>query len=426
MAFNSLGVQLKGGAPDYKTSWQHQRQPVAGCPMNADSQPTDWRSIAIVCFAGGVAALALLKASPAAVDLRTELGLSLSQLAWVSSIFTVMTVALGVFVGRWGVRLGARNLAILGLLLLTIAGAATTLAVEPAALIMGRLVEGTGFVLVVVCAPTLIASLAHPKDARLVFGVWATWLPVGGVLVMFFAPLLLPMGGWRALWLFSALSAVVAAGLLTRVPAPAKPATVATIGFRLALAEPRPWVLALAFAFFTMQLYAVLLFAPTYLVEELGYPLAQSTLISSVVLVMAGVGGLSAGALMHRGISPMRVMVVSLSLIGALLPSLLLLADTGLLALLLLALHGLLSGATASSVYAEAPSTAPTPAAVGIIMGLVVAGNGLGILVGPPIVASVIEATGSWQLGTLVPVIACVCGVFCVWILSRLKIAASL
>lgn len=389
--------------------------------MNADPQPTDWRSITIVWLAGAVASLALLKASPAAVDLRAGLGLSLSQLAWVSSIFTVMTVALGVFVGGWGVRFGARNLASLGLLMLAIAGAATTLAAAPAALIIGRLVEGTGFVLVVVCAPALIASLAHPKDGRLVLGVWATWLPAGGILVMFAAPLLLPIGGWRALWWFGALCAVIALALLTRLPARPKTNSAASVGLRLALGQPRPWLLALTFAFFVMQLYAVLLFAPTYLVEELGYPLAKSTLISSVVLVTSAVGGLSASALIHRGASPARIMVISLSLLAGVIPSLLLFADTGLPALLLLALHGLLSGCTASSVYAQAPTTASTPAAIGIIMGLIMAGNGLGILVGPPIVATVIEATGSWQLGTLVPVIACVSGVVCVWMLSRLK-----
>ena len=190
--------------------------------MNADPQPTDWRSIAIVWLAGTVASLALLKVSPAALDLRTGLSLSLSQLAWVSSIFTLMTVALGVFVGGWGVRFGARNVASLGLVMLAIAGAATTLAAGPTALIIGRLVEGTGFVLVVVCAPTLIASLAHPGDGRLVLGIWAVYVPAGGIVVMLAAPFLLPIGGWRALWWLGALFAVAALALLTRVPAPPK------------------------------------------------------------------------------------------------------------------------------------------------------------------------------------------------------------
>lgn len=393
--------------------------------MNVDPQPTDWRSIAIVWLAGAVAALALLKASPAALDLRAGLGLSLSQLAWVSSIFTVMTVALGAFVGRWGVRFGVRNLAIFGLLVLAVAGAATTLADGPAALFIGRLFEGTGFVLVVVCAPTLIAGLANPRDGRLVLGVWAIYLPAGGIVVMLAAPLLLSIGGWRVLWWFGSFCAVIALALLTRVPAPPKNSAAATVDLRLALGQPGPWLLALAFAFFTMQLYAVLLFAPTFLVEELGYPLGQSTLISSVVLVMAGVGGLSASAVMHRGVSPALIMVVCLLLIAGLIPGLLWFAETGLPALGLLALHGLLSGCAASSVYGQAPGTASTPAAIGIVMGLIMAGNGLGILVGPPLVAGVIEATASWRLGAAVAVVACGGGVVCVWLLTRLKIRAG-
>ena len=65
--------------------------------------------------------------------------------------------------------------------------------------------------------------------------------------------------------------------------------------------------------------------------------------------------------------------------------------------------------------------TADLPAATGIVLGLVMAGNGLGYLLGPPAVAGVIEATSSWRLGTAVRVIACGCGVVCAWVLSRLK-----
>lgn len=60
-------------------------------------------------------------------------------------------------------------------------------------------------------------------------------------------------------------------------------------------------------------------------------------------------------------------------------------------------------------------------AATGIVLELVIAGNGLGYLLGPPAVAGVIEAISSWRQGTAVPVIACGCGVVCAWVLSRLK-----
>jgi len=288
--------------------------------MNSTSQPTDWRSIAAVYIAGATASLALLKVSPAALDLRAGFGLGLAQMAWISSIFTLMTVGFGVFVGRWGGRFGAKNLAVLGLLVLAAAGGGTLFASGPVTLLIGRLVEGIGFVLVVVSAPTLMAGLASSQHSRLVLGIWSTWLPAGGILVMLAAPSLLAQGGWQALWLFGIVAAALALALISRVPTVAKTGQQPNLSLRLALTGSKPWLLALTFAFFTIQLYAILLFAPTYLVQQVGYSVAQSALIASVVLVMAMVGGLAGSALMHRGLPPNLIMAICLVIVAELIP----------------------------------------------------------------------------------------------------------
>jgi len=388
--------------------------------MSVDPQPTDWRSIAIVYLAGAVAATALLKVSPAALDLRAGFGIGLSEVAWITSIFTLMTVALGVFTGHWVARFGARKLAGLGLLALALASTATLFAIGPVSLFFGRMVEGIGYVLVVVSAPTLMAGLASPQNSRLVLGIWSTWLPAGGVAIMLAAPTLLALAGWQALWLFSAVAALIALALLTRVPPPAKSGPLPAVDLRQALAHAKPWLLGLTFVFFTVQLYAVLLFAPTYLVQEIGLTVTRSTLVTSVVLVMAGVGGLLGSVIMHRGVAPNRVMGSCLVIVAGLIPCLVIFAHTGLPALGLLVIYGLVAGCVPPCIYAQAPSAAYVPAATGIVLGLVMAGNGLGYLLGPPAVAGVIEATSSWRLGTAVPVIACGCGVLCAWVLSRL------
>ncbi|MEL0081782.1 MAG: MFS transporter [Gammaproteobacteria bacterium] len=389
--------------------------------MNANQGATDWRSIAIVYAAGAVAALALLKASPAALDLRAGLGLSLSQVAWISSIFTLTTVALGLFVGRWVARFGARNLAAGGLLVMAIAGSATLFAIGPLSLLVGRFIEGIGFVLVVVSAPTLMASLADSRHSRLVLAIWATWLPAGGVFILLAAPLLLGWGGWQALWLCSVAAALVAFLLLTRVSAAPLAGDAPRVELGPALGRLTPWLLALAFALFTVQLYSVLMFAPVYLVEQLHFSVGQSTFIASVVLMMAVPAGLLGGGALHRGIAPNRLMAIAFMLVGALVPCLVLFADSGYLALGLLVIYGLCAGTLPPCIYAQAPAAAYVPAATGIILGLVMAGNGLGILIGPPILAGVIEKTASWPMGALVPVAASVGGLACAVALSRLN-----
>ncbi len=79
----------------------------------------------------------------------------------------------------------------------------------------------------------------------------------------------------------------------------------------------------------------------------------------------------------------------------------------------LLTLYGLLLGIIPTGIFTQAPLLAPTPAATGPILGLALTGQGLGILVGPPLVGALLERTGSWLwpvllLGTaLVGLVVC-------------------
>jgi cyanate permease len=67
----------------------------------------------------------------------------------------------------------------------------------------------------------------------------------------------------------------------------------------------------------------------------------------------------------------------------------------------LLALYGFLLGIIPTGIFTQAPLLAPTPTATGPILGLALTGQGLGILVGPPLVGALLERTGSW-LGPVV------------------------
>jgi MFS family permease len=62
----------------------------------------------------------------------------------------------------------------------------------------------------------------------------------------------------------------------------------------------------------------------------------------------------------------------------------------------LLTLYGFLLGIIPTGIFTQAPLLAMTPAATGPILGLALTGQGLGILVGPPLVGALLERTGSW------------------------------
>ena len=73
--------------------------------MKAEA-PTHWPAVAAVTAAGLAIALNVGKVPVALPVLRSELGLSLVQAGWVSSMLTTVAVfcaaAVGMWVGRWG------------------------------------------------------------------------------------------------------------------------------------------------------------------------------------------------------------------------------------------------------------------------------------------------------------------------------------
>ena len=61
-------------------------------------------------------------------------------------------------------------------------------------------------------------------------------------------------------------------------------------------------------------------------------------------------------------------------------------------------------------VLARAQVHAPSPALYGTTMGLVIQVVSIGQFVGPPAMAALVAATGDWQSGAWLTVIACVLG----------------
>ena len=379
---------------------------------------THWRGVGVAFLAGVAAATALSKASPAAIELRSALHLTLAQIGWVMSAGTIATFALGVASGQLSHWRGARRLLRDGLLVLLVAGALSALAPATAWLLAGRGLEGLGVVLVTVAAPTLIASLSRRQDIGLTMGVWALWMPVGSILMLALAPLVLGAFGWRGLWAVSALAALAVLALLPGLPRSAG----APSGGRLDLSVLRssgPWWLALAFFCFSSQFFSVFTFLPTHLMHTLGLNTAAATLASALVPAAIIPGNLLGGVLVHRGWRPSTLLAVPALPLLVVLPAMMLFAHPLGWTCLLLLSYGFLLGIIPTGIFTQAPLLAPLPAATGPILGLALSGQGLGILVGPALVGTLLEQTGAWLWPVLLLGTALLGLVICALMLRR-------
>ncbi|TWS97068.1 MFS transporter [Reyranella sp. CPCC 100927] len=381
---------------------------------------TRWGVVALVVAAGLVAALQVGKAAIATPMLQADLGLGLAAVGWLTSIFAVLGLVGGIPVGAAVASIGARRVLVAGLLATAAAAAVGAVATAYPLLLATRVVEGAGFLLISVAAPSLLEDVVAPRQRDLAFAFWSCFMPAGIALALLAGPLL---GGWHAIWwTSSAVTVLVLLGVLAVVPARAgrQPwswhrlaADTGTI-----LRAGSPLLLAAAFGLYSLMFFALFSFLPVLLMTRMQVDHQTAGLLSALASAVNILGNLAAGMVLARGGS--RVMLLSganvvmgatgLVIFLALLPD----TPTLLLCLVFSAVGGLIPATLLSSTPMAAPVARLTP----VVFGLVMQGNNLGQVVGPVAVGSVIDAQG-WGAAALIVAGAAVLAVVTAGALAR-------
>ena len=216
----------------------------------------------IVMAALFIAAIAVpinqYKVPPVMPVLMDVFGLDLTMANLLMSIFSLsgflLAIPAGIMVHSVGPKrsgLAAVGAVVLGAGLGALSGGA-------AALLASRRIEGLSFVLMMVAAPAIVSLWFSAEERGAPMGVFATWVPVGSMIVLNAAPALESAFGWQAVWWFGCLYGVMGFLVfwaLVRVPpALANPghggagrtsgaSTMSTV--RSALANRNVWLLGL-------------------------------------------------------------------------------------------------------------------------------------------------------------------------------------
>jgi MFS family permease len=177
----------------------------------APEAATDWRAVLIVVASGVVSALQIGKGIIALPALRADISLSLEAAGWVISVFAFLGIAGGIPTGVAVNRFGDRLISLLGLIVLALGALISALATGFATLLMARIIEGTGFLLITVAAPALLQRIVAPRDRDLAFGIWSSYM-LGGMAIALLCGAALE--GWRPFWFINAALAAIAAGLV--------------------------------------------------------------------------------------------------------------------------------------------------------------------------------------------------------------------
>jgi len=388
-------------------------------------QSTHWPAVLAAMAAGIVSGAAISKMSPALPLLQSEFGLSLIATGWLVSTFNAIALGSAIFFGLICDRAGALRFCFSGLACMIAGGVVGMVAPSAAWLIFSRVIEGAGYVAILVSAPGLIAAASAPMQRGLAFGLWGAHMPTGGVAVLLASPVLFALFGWRAVWTsVAALAALVMVFLAfqsrhyTGMHA-GTPRSLASI--RGSLAQPVPWLLGVAFAAYTLQFYAIMMWLPTYLLQTRSTGATTSALLTALFVLVNAFGNVMGGWFMHRNVPLGRVIGVSFAITTMAFLAIFAngLPDAVRFACVLV--YGFITGNIPPAVFSGSVRHARSPSEAGSIQGLIVQLSNVGIFAGPPLIAAAVTHGGGWGAALWVILAAAAIGLAAALAIARLE-----
>ena len=384
--------------------------------------------VLLLTGSGVVAAAQIGKAIIAAPMIRGDLAVGLDLAGLIVATFATLGATTGIAAGLLVGRLGARRSLVYGMSVITIGNVIGAGAPDELVLLAARIVEGIGFLAVVLAIPSALAQLVTRERRDFVMAAWSAYMPIGLMLVLLAAPLL-PTIGWRSFWLMNAL-VTGSCAILLAIHAPATPATAragAASFFADAMVIARqPGCLLLAFAFFaySCQYFSLVFALPLLLTSAHGVSLGAAGLLGAIVLAVSAIGHLSSSLLLRIGV-PIWANVAAafgffalsgFAVYGDVLPP----HGIANVAALALGVGGLAPGA----IYAAAPHAAPAPSAVPPTIGLVQQASSLGQFAGPALLGLWVEHLG-WQAAPVILTPAALIGLASALALRRILATAE-
>lgn len=367
---------------------------------------TEWNKILILVGAGIVAAFQIGKVPPIVPELMETLKFNLFIASWIISSFNILGILLSPIAGSIADRMNVKAIMIIGLCCLGFGSLIGSFATGYKILIITRLIEGAGYIFLIVSVPSVLFKLTAPKDLRFVFGIWGSFMPMGAAIMMVLSPILTHHIGWDGLWQINALIT-----LLYIIPLTMLMNTLdiqkqqASISIRniandihLVIKAITPALLALSFMIYAMMFLSILGFLPTMLINDSHMSSTTAAFFSGIALLMNAPGNWLGGFFLKRGTKRWQLLFIaqfSMGIISFAVYSTALPISIRLSAVMLLMGIG---GIIPATVLEGASATAPHKRLVGTSNGLLMQGAQIGLLMGPPLLAVLISQTGSWQI----------------------------
>lgn len=245
-----------------------------------------WLMLAVLFLARTAIALQFQTVASVRPFLMEALAIDFASLGALIGLYMLPGIVIALPGGMLGQRFGAKRVALVGLALMAIGGVMMGVSASFAMAAAGRLISGTGAVLLTVLVAKMVTDWFAGREIvtamAILIASWPFGLAVGLVL---YGPLAQDIG-WSAIMHLGALSAVAAfilVALVYREPSDMPAAAPTRLALRL---SRREWILVLAsgamWGLFNVAYIVLISFAPELFTVR-GWSLAQASSIVSLI-----------------------------------------------------------------------------------------------------------------------------------------------
>jgi MFS family permease len=380
-----------------------------------------WVILAVVYFASVVAPFLQFKIPPIMPFLMQEFQIDLTRAGLLMSSIAMVGLLLALPTSILLQRFGSKMTLIVSLGLMALGAVVGAFSSTFAALLGSRVIEGMGIGLMGITAPATIAMWFPPERRGTPMGLWATWVPVGSVLIYNMAPMMVVSFGWQSIWwlgaAFAIVMIVVCGLLITQPPAqdPVDRQAETTPGLGQALANRNIWLLALEFGCMSFAMMGVATYYPTFLSQVRGYPMGQAAFLASLGTLVIIFSAPAAGLLADR-IGSLRL-VFAIPFLGAAVLFLFPFKVTGWQIVVFMVLQGLIIGAIPTATFAAAPEVMRRPEWAGLGLAILLIGQSVGQLLGPIVFGEMVQRSG-WAMAGYLMIPVCLVGFISSWMVK--------
>ncbi len=376
--------------------------------MKPEDGKSPWKLIFILFGAGILSAFQVGKVPPVLSDIRVDLAISLFDAGWLLSVFTFTGFLMGTFTGAIADAIGHRRLMLAGFVLQISGTFLGSFVHSFHGLLVTRILEGTGFLAVIISTPTLIFQIVKPKDLKLALSIWTCYLPLGVSVMMIVLPLILAGTDWRGLWQINAAVLLVYALILSKKTAhirfmnPSQGIRFKRLGQDIikTLKSPGPLVLSLIFATYSLQWLSVMGFLPTLINEKYGFSKPEASLLTAGMVFVNIFGNLAGGRLLEIGIARYKLIAFAGVIMGISAIAIYFDTDHFIINYSGCLIFSIFGGLIPASVLGAVPDCAPRKNLIATTNGLVIQFGQVGQVIGPPALAFLVSQTGSWAAGS--------------------------